>query len=98
MLYGLGTENANLPGFITHQPAAEQRRPGELRQLVPAGRSTRDTQIGRGGFGPVAEAQQVSNLKNPQPDDGAQRVQLDFVQSSTANALERGGRTRRSRG
>ena len=36
-LYGLGTENENLPGFVTISPPLEQRRAGELRQrFLPA--------------------------------------------------------------
>ncbi len=36
--YGLGTENENLPGFITISPPLPERRPVQLRQRLPAGR------------------------------------------------------------
>ena len=38
VLYGLGTENANLPGFVSIAPVGGQRRAAELRQRVPARR------------------------------------------------------------
>ena len=90
-LYGLGTENAE-PARLRHaQPAAQQRRAGELRQRVPAGRLPGDA-IGGDRFGPVgpaAASASVSNIKNPRQSTDAQRLQLDFVQSLNRDALER---------
>src|SRR5439155_10062411 len=53
------------------------------------------TKIGRAGpgfgGGPGGDANQVSNLKNPRRSAGAQRTQLDFLQSLNRSALENGG-------
>ena len=50
-LYGLGTENENLPGFIAHQARGAQRRPAELRQCLPAGHLPGDSHRQRGRAG-----------------------------------------------
>jgi len=84
-LYGLGTENANLPGFITLSPPQNNGGPVNYgASFLPA--MYQGTKIGRGGFG--GGGQQVSNLKNPKLTMDAQREQLDFVQSLNQNALE----------
>jgi hypothetical protein len=90
-LYGLGTENANLPGFITISPPQNNGGPANYgASFLPA--MYQGTKIGRGGFGGVGPgAQQVSNLKNPKLTPNAQREQLDFVQSLNQNSLEAGG-------
>ncbi|HEV3438334.1 MAG TPA: DUF1501 domain-containing protein [Gemmata sp.] len=86
VLYGLGTENANLPGFITLSPPQNNGGPVNYgSSFLPA--MYQGTKIGRGpAAGP--NAQTVSNLKNPKQSMPAQRVQLDFVQSLNQNALE----------
>jgi hypothetical protein len=91
VLYGLGTENANLPGFITISPPQNNGGPQNYGAcFLPA--MYQGTKIGRGGFGggPGAQ-QQVANLKNPKQTMDSQRVQLDFVQSLNQNALEAAG-------
>jgi hypothetical protein len=93
VLYGLGTENQNLPGFITLSPSAGNGGPVNYgASFLPA--MYQGTKIGRGGFGggfgPGAQ-QQVANLKNPKQSASAQRVQLDFVQQLNQNALDAGG-------
>jgi hypothetical protein len=89
VLYGLGTENANLPGFITISPPLNNGGPTNYgSSFLPA--MYQGTKIGRGpGAGP--NGQLVSNLKNPKQSASAQRVQLDFVQSLNQNALETAG-------
>jgi hypothetical protein len=94
VLYGLGTENANLPGFITLSPPGNNGGPVNYgASFLPA--MYQGTKIGRGGFGggfggPGGQ-QQVANLKNPKQTATAQRVQLDFVQELNQNALAAGG-------
>jgi hypothetical protein len=88
VLYGLGTENANLPGFITIAPPQNNGGPMNYgNSFLPA--MYQGTKIAR-SIGPNA-AQTVSNLKNPKQSMFAQREQLDFVQSLNQNALETGG-------
>jgi hypothetical protein len=97
VLYGLGTENQNLPGFITINPPRNNGGPVNYgASFLPA--MYQGTKIGGGGpgpggFGPGGPGgqQQVSNLKNPKQTMDAQRVQLDFVQSLNQNALDAGG-------
>src|SRR3954466_15238374 len=71
-LYGLGTANENLPGFVTISPP--QNNGGSANyaaSFLPA--SYQGTRIGRGNFG---GGEQVSNLRNPRRTLYAQRVQL----------------------
>ena len=85
--YGLGTENANLPGFITLSPSGGNGGPVNYgSSFLPA--VYQGTKIARGpGFG----GQQVANLKNPKQTPGQQRVELDFIQSLNQNALDQVG-------
>lgn len=86
VLYGLGAENANLPGFITLAPPQNNGGPVNYgASFLPA--MYQGTKIGRGGFG----GQQVANLKNPRQTTNTQRAQLDFVQKLNQNALAAGG-------
>jgi hypothetical protein len=90
VVYGLGSENANLPGFITLSPAAGNGGPVNYgSSFLPA--VYQGTRIGRGGFGGGPAAQQVPNLKNPKQTADQQRVELDFLQSLNQNALEQVG-------
>ena len=91
VLYGLGTENQNLPGFITLSPSPGNGGPVNYgASFLPA--MYQATRIGRGGFGGFGGGQQaVANLKNPRQSASSQRVQLDFVQQLNQNALAAGG-------
>ncbi|MFO0875885.1 MAG: DUF1501 domain-containing protein [Gemmataceae bacterium] len=86
VLYGLGTENANLPGFISINPPQAHGGPTNYgASFLPA--VYQGTRIGRGGPGGT---EQVSNLKNQRRKRDAQRTQLDLVQElnrGTAEAL-----------
>jgi hypothetical protein len=85
-LYGLGTENANLPGFLTLNPPLNNGGPANYgSSFLPA--VYQGTKIGGRGPG----QQSVSNIKNPKQSMSAQRVQLDFVQQLNRSALEQGG-------
>ena len=91
VLYGLGTENANLPGFITLGPPANNGGPANYgSSFLPA--VYQGTKIGGPRFGPAGgDVTQMSNLKNPRRSAAAQRVQLDFLQSLNRGAIEAGG-------
>lgn len=83
-LYGLGTENENLPGFITISPPQTNGGAANYAaSFLPA--VYQGTRIGRRD-----SSEQVSNLKNPRRTLDAQRVQLDYVQElnrATAESL-----------
>jgi hypothetical protein len=87
-LYGLGTENENLPGFISLNPTPANggsRNYGSA--FLPA--IYQGTRIGFDGR-PVAGAQ-VANIANPRLTAEAQRVQLDFIQALNRGQLEADG-------
>ncbi|MBS0204525.1 MAG: DUF1501 domain-containing protein [Planctomycetes bacterium] len=85
VLYGLGTTNENLPGFITiNPPQTNGGSANYAASFLPA--VYQGTRIGRRGF----DGEQVSNLRNPRRTLDAQRVQLDYVQElnrATAESL-----------
>jgi hypothetical protein len=85
-LYGLGTENENLPGFITISPplglgGAQNHGSAFLPAIYQA------TKIGQEGRS-LSNAQ-VSNIENARLTPEAQRTQLDFVQSLNREQLQR---------
>ncbi|MBQ17070.1 MAG: sulfatase [Planctomycetaceae bacterium] len=86
VLYGLGTENANLPGFITLNPPS---RVGGAQNygssFLPA--FYQGTRIGQ--LGQSLKDATVGNLKNPRLGTDLQRRQVDFVQSLNRGLLER---------
>ena len=86
-LYGLGTENENLPGFIALKPVARNGGTAELlgSAFLPA--IYQGTRIGN-EVTPIANAR-LGNIKNPRLDLAAQRLQLDLVQSMNRELLER---------
>ncbi|MDB4650810.1 DUF1501 domain-containing protein, partial [Pirellulaceae bacterium] len=84
-LYGLGTENQNLPGFITIKP--EQQLGGAQNygsSFLPA--TFQGTPIGQRGQS-LAKAK-IGNLKNADYDRSTQRDQLDLIQSMNKDLLE----------
>jgi hypothetical protein len=84
-LYGLGTENENLPGFITLCPPGSNGGSTNYgSSFLPA--IYQGTRIGTTGQS-IANAT-VSNLNNPRATAGTQRSQLDFMQSLNRSALE----------
>jgi hypothetical protein len=85
-LYGLGTENENLPGFITISPPVINGGPSNYGSaFLPA--YYQGTRIGTANR-PVADAM-VSNIANPKQPAPSQRLQLDFVQSLNKTMLDR---------
>jgi hypothetical protein len=96
-LYGLGSENENLPGFVTINPAGGNGGPANyassflpaIYQGTPI-RSGGGFGFGGGGGGARGGAEPtIPNIKNPGQTKDAQRLQLDFVQSLNKEALER---------
>jgi hypothetical protein len=93
-LYGLGTENQNLPGFIAiNPPVAAARSFGSaflpaVYQATRVGGGLRPA-LGarRGGGGPGA----IANIASPLLDRAAQRSQVDLVQRLNASRLELDG-------
>jgi Protein of unknown function (DUF1501) len=94
-LYGLGTDNANLPGFITISPPLQNGGPANYASaFLPAacqGTPIRGLGFGRfgGPGGRGAGRGSVSNIRNPTQSADAQKMQLDFIQSLNQGALER---------
>jgi len=95
-VYGLGTENQNLPGFITINPAFSGGGPVKYGSAflpsVCAG-----TQIGQGGGAsptsppmPLKDIQ-LPFMKNSRMDVATQRRQLDLVQSLNRHKLAQDG-------
>src|SRR5262249_4662325 len=96
VLYSLGTENENVPGFITLSPPGGNGGPVNYGSaFLPA--IYQGTPIrGLGGRGPGGApaapgggAPSVSNISNPRQSTSSQRVQLDYVQELNRAALER---------
>jgi hypothetical protein len=92
--YGLGTENENLPGFVTVSPPLQNGGPANYGSaFLPA--VYQGTPIGGfrqfGGPGPLGGGGEasVSNIRNRNQTTDAQRLQLDFLQSLNHEALER---------
>jgi hypothetical protein len=94
--YGLGTENENLPGFITVSPPFQNGGPTNygsaflpaVYQGTPISGFRAFRPPGGGGGGPGASPG-VSNIRNPQQSSEAQRTQLDFIQALNRQALQR---------
>lgn len=85
-LYGLGTENDNVPGFITiAPPVANGGAQNYGASFLPA--IYQGTRIGAANR-PLDETA-VNNLTNKTRQADAQRVQLDLIQSLNRTALAR---------
>ena len=94
-LYGLGTREREPARLHHHQPAAAERRPGQLRQRLPAGRlpghadPRRLRRRPRQGPRPVRR-QARQQHQEPQPIARTpSATQLDFIQSLNRETLER---------
>jgi hypothetical protein len=88
-LYGLGTENDSLPGFITLSPGPGAQNYGSaflpaIYQGTPVGREARNRFARGAEAGPP-----ISNIKNPRLAPELQRAQLDFVNGLNRAKLER---------
>lgn len=91
ILYGLGTTNENLPGFVTIAPPNNNGGPANYgSNFLPA--IYQGTKIGNGGFGAYGGGgASVSNIKNPRQSPRDQRDQLDFMQKLNKNSLAKTG-------
>ncbi len=86
MLYGLGTENNNLPGFITICPSMGNGGPRNWSNaFLPS--TFQGTPIGRAGV-PASEAR-IRNITNPRRTSDEQRSQLDLLRALNAEQLQR---------
>ena len=95
-LYGLGTENQNLPGFIAINPPVAAARSFGSAFLPAAYQATRVGGGGRGfaarrGGAPVPAT--IDNIESPLLDRAAQRSQIDLVQRLNRSRLELDGGT-----
>lgn len=94
-LYGLGTENENLPGFVSiNPPSIYGGAQNYGSSFLPA--IYQGTKIGADvGFfarrGGGASAPKVSNIGNPKFGKDSQRAQVDFIQELNRNQLEEDG-------
>ena len=87
-LYGLGTENDSLPGFVTLAPPNGAQNYGSaflpaIYQGTPIGKQARNR------FVSADQQAAISNIKNPQMSSEMQRVQLDFIKSLNEAKLKR---------
>ncbi len=90
-LYGLGTENADLPGFVALNPPtgnAQQFGSAFLPAIYQGARfGSSQRRSGRRARGGGRSA--VPNISNPRLNRDLQRRQLDFVQELNRGQLER---------
>lgn len=87
ILYGLGSLNENLPGFVSLNPPLQNGGPANYgSSFLPA--IYQGTPIGGGPLRPLSNTS-VRNIKNPRQTSESQRLQLDFIQSLNREALDR---------
>lgn len=83
--YGLGSENEDLPGFVTIHPTAAKGGPRNYSNaFLPT--HTQGSALGRAGA-PLKDVG-FQHIRNTQLDDDGQRRQLDFLQSLNRAQLE----------
>ncbi|MEO2048244.1 MAG: DUF1501 domain-containing protein [Pirellulales bacterium] len=89
-LYGLGTENASLPGFVSLSPPSGSAR-NYGSSFLPAiyggskvGRSGRGLRTSRGSSG-----ESLPDIKNPALSSKQQRTQLNFIQALNREKIRR---------
>src|SRR3954469_11247895 len=82
-LYGLGTANENLPGFVTISPPIQFGAQNYGSAFLPA--SYQGTRLGaqRGDAGTAS----IGNLRNPDLSTPQQRKQIDLVQAMNQDLL-----------
>ena len=85
-MYGLGTENQNLPGFVTLCPSMGNGGPRNWSNaFLPS--AYQGTAVGRSGL-PTTDAR-IRNLSNPRRPEGDQRRQFDLLQALNAEQKQR---------
>ena len=80
VVYGLGSENENLPGFITLNPAQQGGAQNYGSAFLPA--PYQGTMV-------MAGANGIPNISNPKISAEDQRKQVDFVQSLNRDFLKK---------
>jgi hypothetical protein len=87
-LYGLGTENADLPGFVALNPPSGNAQAFGSSFLPAVYQAAR---FGRSARGPRrrGSVSAIPNIANPVLDRDLQRMQLDFVQDLNRKELAR---------
>jgi hypothetical protein len=88
VLYGLGSENQNLPGFVTINPPADLGGAQNYGNAFLAA-AYQATRIGE--LGDNVAAAKVGNL-TPATTADAQRRQIDLIQAMNRDLLDRGGK------
>ena len=91
-LYGLGTENDSMPGFVAlNPPAASAQNFGSafLPAIYQGTKVGRPQQRGQAGSGGNTSGPSLADIKNPRISTSAQRTQLDFIQKLNQQKLER---------
>lgn len=83
--YGLGTENENIPSYISIYPGSDLRQRGSA--FLPAAHQA--TVIGK--LSPDRKESAIRFLNDPQSTPASQRHQLDFVQAANRRLLTRVG-------
>ena len=88
VLYGLGSENDNLPGFVTIQPSMGNGGPRNFSNaFLPA--AYQGTQVGRAGA--AAEDARINNLTNRLIGAADRREQFALLREMNAAQLARAG-------
>ena len=88
VLYGLGSENNNLPGFISIQPAMGNGGPRNFSNaFLPA--VYQGTAVGRAGG--LAKNARIQNLTNSLTSDADRRAQFELLRAMNAEQIR--GRT-----
>ncbi|QEG39579.1 DUF1501 domain-containing protein [Roseimaritima ulvae] len=86
VLYGLGSENENLPGFVTLQPSMGNGGPRNYgNAFLPA--HYQGTAVGRAGV--AASQAQIRNLSNPLLSPAEQRKQFELLRQVNSLQLAR---------
>ena len=91
-LYGLGTENKNLPGFVTLNPPRNQGGAQNYgSSFLPATVQGMPIKVSGGQRGRRAQ-DPVADIRNPRQSEKQQRAQLDLLKDlNKANARRRKG-------
>ena len=95
VLYGLGTQNQNLPGFISINPptsngGAQNYGSGFLPAMYQGTKLGGEAR-GFGAFGGGGGTPKLPNIANPRLNADAQRAQIDFIQALNKEDLARDG-------
>ena len=91
-LYGLGTENDSMPGFVAlNAPAASAQNFGSafLPAIYQGTKVGRTQQRGPAAARGNASGPSLPDISNPRIATSAQRKQLDFIQTLNKQKLER---------